>query len=222
MALSVSSFIKLPSILLEICSGQRCDRSAPKSNTSKILCLSSLPASLMKTQSNEISIIWTKFKSAGASRAGNSCQYSKLGQNRSCRRYFQWTLSQLPFRFRRKSSKQIFKMAAMASIWDFLLQQFELFFIYKSPRCFLPSFESIGLSVQKKKGKIDFQDSRHLGFPTGMILAIFISTSHPNPSYQFSNQLALWFRKISKKKKSFKMAAMATILDFRSKQFKLF
>ena len=26
-------------------------------------------------------------------------------------------------------------------------------FIYKSPRCFLPSFKSIGLSVQKKKGK---------------------------------------------------------------------
>ena len=26
----------------------------------------------------------------------------------------------------------------------------ELFLIYKSPRCFLPSFESIGLSVQKK------------------------------------------------------------------------
>ena len=82
-------------------------------------------------------------------------------------------------------------------------------------------FESIGLSVQKKKGKIDFQDGRHLGFPIGTILAIFISTSHPNPSYQFSNQLALWFRKISEKK-SFKMAAMIAILDFRSKQFKLF
>ena len=98
--------------------------------------------------------------------------------------------SQLPFWFRRKSSKQIFKMAAMAAIWDFLLQWFELFLIYKSPRCFLPSFESINLLVQKKKGKIDFQDGRHLGFPIGMILAIFISTSHPDASYQFSNQLA--------------------------------
>ena len=65
------------------------------------------------------------------------------------------------------------------------------FLIYKSPQC----FESIGLSVQKK-GKIDFQDGRHLGFPIGTILAIFISTSHPDASYQFSNQLALWFRKI--------------------------
>ena len=79
-------------------------------------------------------------------------------------------------------------------------------------------FESIGLSVQKKKGKIDFQDGHHLGFLIGTILANFISTSHPNAPYQFSNQLALWFRKISEKK-SFKMAA---ILDFRSKQVKLF
>ena len=84
-----------------------------------------------------------------------------------------------------KSSKQIFKMAAMAAIWNFLSQRFEQFFIYKSPRCFLPSFESIGLSVQKKKGKIDFQDGRRLGFPIGTILAIFISTSHPDASYQF-------------------------------------
>ena len=56
-----------------------------------------------------------------------------------------------------KSSKQIFKMDAMAAIWDFLSQRLELYFIYKSPRYFLPSFESFGLSVQKK-GKTDFQD----------------------------------------------------------------
>ena len=111
-------------------------------------------------------------------------------------------------------------MTTIAAIWDSLSQRFELFFIYKSPRCFLSSFESNGLSVQKKKRKIDFRDGRHLGFLTGTILAIFISTSHPNPSYQFSNQLALWFRKICEKK-SFKMAAMTAILDFRSKQFKL-
>ena len=38
------------------------------------------------------------------------------------------------------------------------------------------SLESIGLSVQEKKRKIDFQDGGHgghLGFPIGMILAIF-------------------------------------------------
>ena len=45
-----------------------------------------------------------------------------------------------------------------------------------SPRCFLASLESIGLSVQKKKRKIDFQDGHHgshLGLPISMILAIF-------------------------------------------------
>ena len=39
--------------------------------------------------------------------------------------------------------------------------------------CFLTSLESIGLSVQEKKQKIDFQDGCHLGFPIGTILAIF-------------------------------------------------
>ena len=39
-----------------------------------------------------------------------------------------------------------------------------------------PSLESIGLSVQEKKRKIDFQDcdyGGHLGFPIGTIFAIF-------------------------------------------------
>ena len=48
-------------------------------------------------------------------------------------------------------------------------------FIYKSPWCFLPSLESIGLSAQEKKKKIDFQDDSHgghLGCPIRMILAI--------------------------------------------------
>ena len=45
----------------------------------------------------------------------------------------------------------------------------------ESPSCFLPSFKSIGLSVQEKKQKLDFQDGRHgrhLGFPR-TVLAIF-------------------------------------------------
>ena len=36
----------------------------------------------------------------------------------------------------------------------------------------------------KKKGKIDFQDGHHLGFPIETILAILISSSHPDASYQ--------------------------------------
>ena len=38
---------------------------------------------------------------------------------------------------------------------------------------FLPSFETTGLSVQETKGKIDFQDGGHPGFPFGEILATF-------------------------------------------------
>ena len=49
--------------------------------------------------------------------------------------------------------------------------------IYKSPRYFIPSFESIGFLIQEKEFKIDFQDSGHadhLGVLIGTILAIFI------------------------------------------------
>ena len=51
----------------------------------------------------------------------------------------------------------------------------------------LPSFTSIGLSVQEKKGKIGFLyggQGGYLGFLIGMILAYVWSTSHPDASYQ--------------------------------------
>ena len=57
----------------------------------------------------------------------------------------------------------------------FLIGTILAILIYKSPWCFLASLESIGLSVQEKKQKIDFHDGSHgghLGFPIGMILAI--------------------------------------------------
>ena len=38
---------------------------------------------------------------------------------------------------------------------------------------FLASLVSIGLSVQEKKQKIDFQDGGHLGFPIEMIFTFF-------------------------------------------------
>ena len=67
-------------------------------------------------------------------------------------------------------------MATITAILDLRSAQFYLFFIYISHLCFLASLESIGLSVQEKKQKMDFQDGchgSHLGFPIGMILAIF-------------------------------------------------
>ena len=63
-----------------------------------------------------------------------------------------------------------------AAILDYRLGQFKLLLIYKSPRCFLPSFKSIRFSVQEKKRKTDLQDGHHgghLGFPIGTILVIF-------------------------------------------------
>ena len=35
----------------------------------------------------------------------------------------------------------------------FSMERVELFLIYKSPKCFLQSFKSVGLSVEEKKGK---------------------------------------------------------------------
>ena len=61
----------------------------------------------------------------------------------------------------------------MAAILDFRSARFELFLIYKSPRCFLASLESVGFAVKEKKGKIDFQDGGHLGLQIGTILATF-------------------------------------------------
>ena len=66
-------------------------------------------------------------------------------------------------------------MADMAAILDFQSEQFQLFFIYKLPQYFC-HFKSIGLSVQQKQSKTDFQDGHHgnhLAFLIGMILAIF-------------------------------------------------
>ena len=66
-------------------------------------------------------------------------------------------------------------MAAMVASLDFQSELLLLLLSYKLPRYFLPSFRSIGLSVQENF-KIDFQDGNnggHLGFPIGMILAIF-------------------------------------------------
>ena len=61
----------------------------------------------------------------------------------------------------------------MAAILDFPSAGFWLFLIYKSSWYFLPSLESIGLSAQEMKWKIDFQDGSHLGLTIGRNLAIF-------------------------------------------------
>ena len=62
------------------------------------------------------------------------------------------------------------------AILDFLSKRGELFLFHKSPRCFLPSFESADLSVQKKLRKIYFQDgliAAMLEFWSEGVLVIF-------------------------------------------------
>ena len=91
-------------------------------------------------------------------------------------------------------------MAAMAAILDSRSARFELFLSYKSSQCFLPSFESTGLSVQEKKRKIDFQDGGmaaildfHIWNPYRIFgrndFSYFWPPSNPNFSYQVSSQL---------------------------------
>ena len=63
----------------------------------------------------------------------------------------------------------------MAASRKFQSDEFSFFFDLQVARYFLLSFESIGLIVQEKKLKIDFQDGSHgryRGFPIGTILAI--------------------------------------------------
>ena len=54
--------------------------------------------------------------------------------------YFQSASSLLAFQCSRRSSKYLFKMAAMAAILDFRSERFYLFLIYKMPQYFLPYF----------------------------------------------------------------------------------
>ena len=75
--------------------------------------------------------------------------------------------SQLALRFRRRGC---------GGHLEFPIGKILAILIYKSTRCFQPSFESIGLLVQEKKRKIDFQDGYrggHLGFRIRTILAMF-------------------------------------------------
>ena len=60
---------------------------------------------------------------------------------------------------------------------------------YKSPWCFLPTIKSIGLLVQKKKRKIEFQDSRRAQLPCSINVRVICSCL----SYTESQGKYLWF-----------------------------
>ena len=79
---------------------------------------------------------------------------------------------------------------AIVAILDFQSQQFSYIFIYKSPCCFLATFESIILSVQEKKRKKYFHVAAILDFRAEKIKLHLIYKS-PDASYQVSSQLVL-------------------------------
>ena len=109
--------------------------------------------------------------------------------------------SQLAFRFRRRSKKQHFQDGCHLG---FPIGTILAIFIYKSPRSFLPSVKSIGLSVQEKKWKIDFQDGDQLLFSTQTILATFdlqvtpmlptkFQVNWPSSSEETKNKFSRWW-----------------------------
>ena len=58
-------------------------------------------------------------------------------------------------------------------------------YFLSTPRCFLASLESIGLSVQEKKRKIAFQDGGHgghLGFPSTILSIFYLQVTPMLPS----------------------------------------
>ena len=96
-----------------------------------------------------------------------------------------------PTNFREKKFYIYFKIVVMTAILNISNRNdFNyLFFIYKSPRYFIPSFESVGFLVQEEF-KTDFQDGGHgdnLGFPIGTILAIFNLLIVPVPKQSFKS-----------------------------------
>ena len=150
--------------------------------------------------------------SSWISNRNNSSHFWSINHPNACYQ----VSSQLAFGFSRRSEKKIFKMATMVAISRILA-----ILIYKSPWCFLPSLESIGLSAQEMKWKIDFWrwwPWQPFWISDQHDFSYFWSTSHPDASYQVSSQLTFGFRKRSKKY-IFKTAAMAAILDLRSARF---
>ena len=91
--------------------------------------------------------------------------------------------------------------------------------IYKLPRCFLLSFKSIRLLIQKRE--IEFQvgdHGGHLAFPSEIILAVF--DPHVIPMLPTTFQVHWPFGTGEKNDKYIlMMAATAAILDFRSERF---
>ena len=123
------------------------------------------------------------------------------------------------FQFRRHDGHLGFSVGTILTVFD--LQVTPMF----------PTELQINWPLVPEKQKLDVQDSRYssrhghggyFGFPIGTILAIFDQQVTPMLPTKFHISWPFGSGLEKKKKKIFKMAAMAAILDFRSERFKLF
>ena len=119
-----------------------------------------------------------------------------------------------PFLYGGVNSKQTFKLAAVAAIFDSDPNDFS-YFLSTSHQIPPTKFQVNWLSVQKKKFKIHFQDGL-LGLLIGTILDIFIykSLQYFLPSFK-----SIGLSYPEKFKIDFQMVAFVAILDFWSKWF---
>ena len=74
-----------------------------------------------------------------------------------------------------------------------------LFLILKSPDTSCQVLSQLGFRFRRRRSKMIFKmadghHGGHLGFQMGMILAIFLSTSHPDTPNQVSSQSVQRFR----------------------------
>ena len=79
----------------------------------------------------------------------------------------------MAFRFRRSSTKIDFQDGSHGGHLGLPTETILAVFDLQVSPIFPSKFESVGLLVQEKKRKIDFEDGDHVGFPIKTILAIF-------------------------------------------------
>ena len=91
----------------------------------------------------------------------------------------------------------------------FMIEMVSAVLIYQSPLCFLSSFESIGLSVQKKQRKID---GGHLGFPIRTFFSLFLIYKSPQSFLLRFESIGL---SVQEKRKIDFQDGCHAILDFR-------
>ena len=112
-----------------------------------------------------------------------------------------WTTSQLNTS-NIWSGEKVQNRFSIGLVWDhlgFLIRMISYFWStsHLDTSCHI-SLESVGLSVQEKMFKIDFQDWRPSCISDRHGFHCFLTYNHPDAFYQVKSQLAIWFRRSAK------------------------